>query len=76
MAERIFVMDEDGNLESMDEITLCSREHLTGVRLQNILNFLTGEQMRPDNPRLYLSHGRRGLRTSPTLAIAGPLTIF
>ena len=52
MAERIFVMDEDGNLESMDE-TPFAQENTLQELIAEHPELLAGEQMRPDNGHIF-----------------------
>ena len=53
MAERIFVMDEDGNLESMDETPFAEEDILQELIAEHP-ELLAGEQMRPDDPRRWI----------------------
>ena len=65
MAERIFVMDEDGNLESMDE-TPFAQENTLQELIAEHPELLAGEQMRPDNPRRFILITReKGISDKP-----------
>ena len=65
MAERIFVMDKDGNLESMDE-TPFAQENTLQELIAKYPELLAGEQMRPDNPRRFILITReKGIADKP-----------
>lgn len=53
MAEKIYIMDGDGNLESMDE-TLFDQEDVLQELIANHPELLAGEQMDPDKPRRWI----------------------
>ena len=53
MADRIFVMDGNGNLEAMNEEAFSTEDALQEL-IANHPELLAGEQMRPDNPRRWI----------------------
>ena len=53
MAEKIFILDGSGNLESMEETPFAAEEILQEL-IANHPELLAGEQMSPDNPRRWI----------------------
>ena len=53
MAEKIYVMDEQGNLEPLEESRFEQEDHLQAL-IANHPDLLAGEQIRPDNPRRWI----------------------
>ena len=53
MAEKIYIMAEDGNLESMDETPFATEDVLQEL-IADHPELLAGEQMDPNNPRRWI----------------------
>ena len=53
MAEKIYVMDEQGNLEPLEESRFEQEDHLQAL-IANHPQLLAGEQINPDSPRRWI----------------------
>ena len=65
MAEKIYVMDEQKNLEPLEESRFEQEDHLQAL-IADHPELLAGEQIRPDNPRRWILISReQGIPETP-----------
>ena len=65
MAEKIYVMDEQKNLEPLEESRFEQEDQLQAL-IADHPQLLTGEQIRPDNPRRWILISReQGIPETP-----------